>query len=137
MAKVNREPTVIKSDAEWRELLTEEQYVITRQAGTEPSGTGPNSKQTAKGLYHCVGCNTVLFNSETKYDSGTGWPSFYAPADEAAVNEFEEGRFFMKRTEIRCATCDAHLGHVFKDGPEPTGLRYCMNGYAMNFEKES
>ncbi|MBL4646670.1 MAG: peptide-methionine (R)-S-oxide reductase [Hyphomicrobiales bacterium] len=137
MAKQNREPTIVKTDEEWRELLSEEQYVITRQAGTEPSGTGPDSDQKADGIYRCVGCDTVLFKSETKFDSGTGWPSFFAPADEVVVNEFIEGRFFMKRTEVRCATCDAHLGHVFTDGPQPTGLRYCMNGYAMNFEKDA
>ncbi|MEP0519696.1 MAG: peptide-methionine (R)-S-oxide reductase MsrB [Hyphomicrobiales bacterium] len=136
MAKQNRTPTVTKSDEEWREQLTPQQYEITRKHGTERSFTGPNWDQKEEGLYRCTCCNEPLFRSETKFDSGTGWPSFFAPVDEDAVNEFKDRKLFMTRTETRCATCDAHLGHVFPDGPQPTGLRYCMNGHALEFEPD-
>ena len=125
---------VQKSDAEWRAQLTPEQFHITREHGTERAFTGPNWDNKTPGLYNCVCCGRPLFSSETKFDSGTGWPSFYAPIDEDAVSEHSDRSWFMKRTEIRCADCDAHLGHVFSDGPQPTGLRYCMNGVAMTFE---
>jgi len=124
---------VEKSDAEWRTQLTPEQYRVTRKHGTERAFTGPNWDNKDKGLYSCVCCGRPLFRSETKYDSGTGWPSYYAPIEPQAVTEHKDRSLFMTRTEIRCADCDAHLGHVFPDGPQPTGLRYCMNGVAMNF----
>jgi peptide-methionine (R)-S-oxide reductase len=125
---------VEKSEAEWREILTPEQFHVARKHGTERAFTGPNWDNKEKGLYRCVCCDKPLFNSETKYESGTGWPSFYEPVSGDAVSEHKDRSWFMSRTEIRCADCDAHLGHVFPDGPEPTGLRYCMNGTAMNFE---
>ncbi|GAB5506622.1 MAG: peptide-methionine (R)-S-oxide reductase MsrB [Rhizobiaceae bacterium] len=127
---------VQKSDAEWRAHLTPEQYHVTREHGTERAFTGPNWDNKTPGLYRCVCCDRPLFSSETKFDSGTGWPSFYAPIDRDAVSEHSDRSWFMTRTEIRCADCDAHLGHVFSDGPQPTGLRYCMNGVAMTFEPE-
>ena len=128
------QPTVVKSDKEWKEQLTPEQYRVTRKSGTERAFTGPYWNEKAAGTYHCICCDAPLFSSETKYDSGTGWPSFFAPVTEGAVSEHEDRKLFMRRTEVRCATCDAHLGHVFPDGPEPTGLRYCMNGHALTLK---
>lgn len=136
MKKQNQTPTVTKTDEEWRAQLTPEQFHVTRKHGTERAFTGPNWDQKADGIYKCVCCNVPLFRSETKYDSGTGWPSFYAPVAEEAVNEFADRKLFHTRTETRCATCDAHLGHVFPDGPQPTGLRYCMNGQALLFDPD-
>ncbi|MGB8819182.1 MAG: peptide-methionine (R)-S-oxide reductase MsrB [Rhizobiaceae bacterium] len=127
---------VEKSEAEWREQLTAEQFHVTRKHGTERAFTGPNWDNHAPGLYRCVCCGKPLFRSETKFDSGTGWPSYFQPVDSTAVSEHKDRGFFMTRTEIRCADCDAHLGHVFNDGPRPTGLRYCMNGNAMAFEPD-
>lgn len=122
---------VKKSDSQWRDQLTPEQFRIARQHGTERAFTGPYWDTKTPGTYHCACCGTPLFRSETKYDSGSGWPSFYAPIDAQAVEEHTDDSFLMRRTEVRCAACDAHLGHVFPDGPEPTRLRYCMNGTVL------
>ncbi|MBT9368641.1 peptide-methionine (R)-S-oxide reductase MsrB [Rhizobium sp. CSW-27] len=127
-------PKLQKTDAEWREQLTGEQYRILREHGTERAFTGPYWNSKEKGLYRCAGCNEPLFVSDTKFDSGCGWPSYFAPVRADAVVELRDTSHGMVRTEIRCATCDGHLGHVFPDGPKPTGLRYCINGHAMVFE---
>lgn len=134
MSDANR-PKVVKSDAEWQQTLSPEQYRITRQHGTEPAWTGPYLNEKSKGVYNCVACGAPLFSSETKYDSGSGWPSFYQPIENGAVSEHSDNSFLMRRTEIRCASCEAHLGHVFPDGPNPTGQRYCMNGHALKLQK--
>ena len=128
---------VEKSDAEWKAELDAETYRIARKHGTERAFTGRDHDQKADGLYRCAACHNALFGSETKFDSGTGWPSFYAPLNDSAVTEHKDRSLFMVRTEIRCADCDAHLGHVFPDGPAPTGLRYCMNGNVMEFEPDA
>lgn len=123
-----------KSDAEWRAQLTEAEYDVTRHKGTEPPQSGALLSEKREGTFLCVCCGNPLFSSETKYESGTGWPSFFAPLDPEAIHTEEDKKFFMSRTEVLCAKCDAHLGHVFRDGPNPTGERYCMNSVAMKFE---
>lgn len=129
-------PKVTKTEAEWRDALTPEQFHVTRKSGTERAFTGPDWDNKDDGIYHCVCCNKPLFRSDSKFDSGTGWPSYHSPVEPGAVTEHKDRSLFMTRIEVRCADCEAHLGHVFPDGPEPTGLRYCMNGTAMSFKPD-
>ena len=117
--------------------LTPEQYQVTREHGTERPFTSSLNAEERDGVFYCVCCGAPLFKADTKFDAGCGWPSFYAPVSEDAVDEHEDNSLFMRRTEIRCSNCDAHLGHVFPDGPQPTGLRYCMNGVALDFKPTS
>ncbi|WP_228055411.1 peptide-methionine (R)-S-oxide reductase MsrB [Gloeocapsopsis crepidinum] len=132
MAMANHQFEIEKTEAEWRETLTPEQFRVLRQHGTERARTSPLDKQYGKGTYVCAGCNLPLFTSETKFDSGTGWPSFYAPIEGAVATSIDRS-LFMTRVEVHCRRCGGHLGHVFNDGPKPTGKRYCMNGVAMKF----
>jgi peptide-methionine (R)-S-oxide reductase len=136
MNEATSKTKMAKSDDEWKSELTPQQYDVTRRHGTERAFSHPYNAEKAKGVFHCVCCNAPLFSSEAKFDSGTGWPSYSAPIAPEAITEHEDRGLFMRRTEVRCATCDAHLGHVFPDGPPPTGLRYCLNGVALDFQPE-
>ena len=127
---------VSKTEAEWRQQLTPEQYYVLREHGTERAGTSPLNSEKRSGTFVCAGCAQDLFASDAKYESGTGWPSFWQPL-EGAVGTTEDRSFFMTRTEVHCSRCGGHLGHVFEDGPKPTGLRYCMNGVAMTFRPDT
>lgn len=125
-----------KSDEEWRQALTPEQFRVLREHGTERAGTSPLNEEHRDGIFKCAGCGTVLFDSNTKYDSGSGWPSFYMPKPGAVATKVDNSHF-MTRVEVHCANCGGHLGHVFPDGPKPTGQRYCMNGVALDFQPEA
>ncbi len=123
-------------ETEWRSKLTPEQYHVLREHGTERPGSSPLNAEKREGAFLCAACQQTLFDSNTKYESGSGWPSFYAPASESAVKMVDDSSLGMRRTEVLCSRCGGHLGHVFPDGPEPTGLRFCMNGAALKFEPE-
>lgn len=136
MPHPSQKPQVMKSDDEWRKQLTSEQYHVTREGGTERPFSGKYYDTRAPGIYRCVCCNTALFDAKNKYDSGTGWPSFWAPIEDDRVLTTEDHSLGMRRTEVVCRQCHAHLGHVFTDGPQPTGLRYCMNSASLSHEPE-
>ena len=135
MAETTKVEKVHKTEAEWRELLTPEQFHVMREGGTERAFTGALVNNHEDGIYHCGACNAPLFTSDKKFESGSGWPSFWNPVSPDAIEAIEDNSHGMKRVEVRCATCGAHLGHVFPDGPTPTGLRYCINSASLGFEK--
>jgi peptide-methionine (R)-S-oxide reductase len=136
MEKTENSQKIEKTESEWRKQLSDQQYHVTRECGTEPAFTGKYWNSKDKGTYNCVCCGAPLFQSESKFDSGTGWPSFYKPVDESAITELTDRTYGMTRVEARCAKCDAHLGHVFPDGPNPTGLRYCMNSASLDLKAD-
>lgn len=127
---------IVKTDADWRAMLTPESYYVTRQSGTERPFTGQYYQNRAAGQYHCICCGNLLFESSTQFDAGCGWPSFSVAADESGITRIVDRTHGMERVEVRCSQCDAHLGHVFPDGPEPSGERYCINSVALDFEAE-
>ncbi len=131
-----KKETVLKTEEQWKNDLSDEEYRILRQCGTEPAFTGKYYNHKEDGTYTCAGCGAELFKSDTKYDSGSGWPSFYAAIDKKAIKEELDTSYGMRRIEIKCAACDGHLGHVFPDGPAPTGMRYCVNSVSLDFEPE-
>ncbi len=127
---------ITKPDSEWKKVLSDEQYHVLREKGTERAFTGKLYENREEGMYYCAGCGNPVFSSETKFDSGTGWPSFYAPVSDKNIYLEEDKSFGMRRTEVVCSRCGGHLGHVFDDGPDPTGLRYCINSCSLSFDKE-
>lgn len=135
-SEMKKNDETIKTEKQWQQELSPEEYRVLRNCGTEPAFTGKYYKHNKKGIYECAGCGTELFSSNTKYDSGSGWPSFYAPVEKNTIKEVEDNSFGMRRIEIKCANCDSHLGHVFPDGPNPTGLRYCVNSVSLDFSEE-